>query len=398
VSRRQGRETDPGRATPSAVGSGSGRNPGSGRVGRVLTWAGSLGAIALTAHSFVNLRAVRVPDDDPEPVAERVSVLVPVRDEADRIGDCLSGLLDQIGIPDLEILVLDDESGDATADVVRRTAEGDPRVRLLTGTPPPPGWLGKPHACHQLAAAATGSVLVFLDADVRLAPQALAATVGLLRGANLDLVSPYPRQLAETVSERLLQPLLSWSWLTTLPVALVERSPWESLAAANGQLIAVDADAYRAAGGHGAVHDRVLDDIGLMRAMKRSGGRAGVADGSRVASCRMYTGWPQIRDGYGKSLWEAFGSPAGAAGVMAGLTVLYVVPPAAALRGSLMGLAGYTAAVVGRYAVAERTGGRSMPDCLGHPASVVLLGWLTADSWRRHRRGSLSWKGRRLPG
>lgn len=394
MSRRRGRVSGGRRATPSAAVP----RPGIGRLGRALTWAGSLGAIALTAHSFVNLRAVRVPPDDPEPVAERVSVLLPVRDEATQVGDCLAALLDQLGVPDLEILVLDDQSGDGTADTVRRVAAADPRVRLLQGTPPPPGWLGKPHACHQVAQAATGSVLVFLDADVRLAPHALAATVDLLRSADLDLVSPYPRQLAETVAERLLQPLLTWSWLTTLPVMLVERSARESLSAANGQLIAVDAAAYRAAGGHEAVRDRVLDDIGLMRAVKRSGGRAGVADGSRVALCRMYTDWSQVRDGYGKSLWEAFGSPAGAAGVIAGMTVLYVVPPAAALRGSLMGLAGYAAAAVGRYVIAERTGGRSMPDCLTHPASVVLLGWLTADSFRRHRRGSLSWKGRQLPG
>jgi hypothetical protein len=393
VSRLAERAARGGRATPSAV-----TRPLGGRLGRALTWAGSIGAVALTAHSLVNLRAVRVPPDEPEPVTERVSVLLPVRDEATRVGGCLTALLDQLAVPDLEILVLDDRSTDGTADVVRRVAAVDPRVRLLQGEPPPQAWLGKPHACHQLAQAATGSVLVFLDADVRLAPHALAATVGLLRGADLDLVSPYPRQLAETTSERLLQPLLTWSWLTTLPVALVERSSRESLSAANGQLIAVDAAAYRASGGHAVVRDRVLDDIGLMRAVKRSGGRAGVADGSRVALCRMYTDWSQVRDGYGKSLWEAFGSPAGAAGVMAGLAVLYVVPPVAALRGSWMGLAGYAAAAVGRYAIAERTGGRSMPDCLAHPASVVLLGWLTADSFRRHRRGSLSWKGRRLPG
>lgn len=367
-------------------------------LGRTLTWIGSLGTIALTAHSLVNLRAVRVPAADPEPVTERVSVLLPARDEAGQIGACLGDLLDQLDVPDLEILVLDDESSDGTAAAVRRAAGDDPRVRLLTGVTPPPGWLGKPHACHQLAAAATGSVLVFLDADVRLAPHALGATIGLLRGAGLDLVSPYPRQLAETLTERLLQPLLAWSWLTTLPVILVERSPRESLAAANGQLIAVDAQAYRTAGGHAAVRDRVLDDIALMRAVKRSGGRTGVADGSRIALCRMYRTWPQVRDGYTKSLWEAFGSPAGAAGVMAGLTVLYVVPPVAALRGSLVGLVGYAAGVVGRYAVAERTGGRSLPDSLAHPASVVLLSWLTADSWRRHRQGALSWKGRRLPG
>lgn len=357
-----------------------------GLLPRALTWTGSLAAIALTAHSLVNLRAVRVPADEPAPVAERVSVLLPVRDAAGQVGDLLTDLMDQLEVPDLEILVLADRSSDATAEAVCRFAEADPRVRLIAGREPPPEWLGKPHACHQLAAAATGSVLVFLDVGVRLAPHALAAVVGLLREANLDLVSPWPRQLAETAAERLLQPLLTWSWLTMLPVSLIERSPRESLSAANGQFIAVDAVAYRMAGGHAAVRDRTLDGIGLMRAMKRSGGRAGVAEGSRIARRRMYTGWSQVRDGYAKSLRDAFGSPGAAVGVMAGLTVLYVVPPVAAIHGSLIGWAGYAAAAIGRYAVAERTGGRSMPDCLAHPASVVLLGWLTADSWWRHRR------------
>jgi hypothetical protein len=359
------------------------------RAAHALTWVGTLGAAVLTAQGLANLRAVRVPAAEPDPVGERVSVLLPVRDDAERVGKCLTDLLDQVGVPDLEILVLDEESTDGTAAAVHAAAAGDPRVRLLTGATPPPGWRDKPHACHRLADAATGSVLVFLDAGVRLAPQALAGAVGLLRDGGLDLVSPYPRQLAETATERLLQPLLTWSWLTALPVPLVERSRRESFAAASGQLIAVDAAAYRAAGGHAAARDRVLDDLALMRAVKRSGGRAAVADGSRIAGCRMYTSWSQVRDGYATSLWEAFGSPAGAAGVMAGLAVLYVVPPVAALRGSSVGLAGYLAAVAGRYVIAERTGGRSMPDCLAHPASVVLLGWLTADSWRRHRRGSM---------
>jgi hypothetical protein len=110
----------------------------------------------------------------------------------------------------------------------------------------------------------------------------------------------------------------------------------------------------------------------------------------------MYEDWPALREGYTKSAWAAFGSPAGAVAVLAALGVLYVVPPLAALRGSLVGLAGYGAAVAGRYVVAERTGGRSLPDSLAHPASVVLLGWLTTESWVRRRRGSLQWKGRAL--
>jgi hypothetical protein len=77
---------------------------------------------------------------------------------------------------------------------------GDPRVRPLDGLEPPAGWLGKPWACAQLAAAARGTTLVFVDADVTLAPHAVAATVALLRaGSGLDCVSPYPRQLAESM-------------------------------------------------------------------------------------------------------------------------------------------------------------------------------------------------------
>jgi len=280
--------------------------------------------------------------------------------------------------------------------VVGDVAAGDPRVRLISGSRPLPGWLGKPHACDQLGRAASGSVLVFLDADVRLAPHAVAATVGLLRASGLGLVSPYPRQLAKTAAERLVQPLLPWSFLTTLPLRLAERSERPSLSAANGQLLAVDASVYRAAGGHAAVRDAVIEDVELLRAVKRAGGRGGVVDGTSLATCRMYEDWPSLRDGYTKSLWAALGSPSAAAAVMAGLGVCYVVPAVAAIAGSPVGLAGYAAGVTGRYLVAERTGGRSVPDCLAHPASIVLLAWLVARSWRSRRLGTLSWKGRAL--
>jgi Glycosyl transferase family 2 len=368
------------------------------RLWRALTWVGSAGAVAATAHTFVNLQALRTPAREPAPVGERVSVLVPARDEAHRIGACLASVLDQVGVPDLEILVLDDRSTDGTAEVVRRVTSGDPRVRVLDGEPLPDGWLGKPHACEQLARAATGTVLVFLDADVVLAPQAVAATVGLLREASLDVVSPYPRQIAETWSERLVQPLLQWSWLTLLPLRVAETSSRPSLTAGNGQLLAVDAAAYRMAGGHSAVRRAVLDDVALVRALKSAGGRGGVVDGTGLATCRMYDGWPDLREGYEKSAWAAFGSPAGAAAVVGVLGVVYVVPALAALRGSFVGAVGYGAAVTGRYVVAERTGGRSLPDSFGHPASIALLAWLTAGSWVRRRRGTLRWKGRPLSG
>lgn len=363
-------------------------------AGRLLTWSGTAAALALTAHTAVNVQALRTPSRDPRPLDERVSVLLPVRDEAHQVEACVRSVLASTGVPDLEVLVLDDGSVDGTAASVRRAAEGDPRLRLLTGAAPPREWLGKPYACEQLAQEATGDVLVFLDADVRLAPDALAATVALLREAGLDLVCPYPRQVAGTLAERLLQPLLQWSWLTTLPLGLAERSPRPSLAAANGQLLAVDAAAYRRAGGHRAVRAEVLDDVALLRAVKRAGGRGGVADGTALASCRMYSSWPELRDGYAKWLWSAFGSRRGAAAVVALLTWAYVLPPAAALAGSRAGALGYAAGVAGRVLTGRRTGATILPEAGAHPVSVLLLAWLVLRSWWQHDHGTLRWKGR----
>ncbi|MEP6464349.1 MAG: glycosyltransferase [Frankiaceae bacterium] len=363
--------------------------------GTALVRAGAGGAALLTAHAALNARLLRTPPHDPPPIAERVSLLLPLRDEVHRVTPCLQALLGQQRLRDVELLVLDDGSTDGTAELVRQVA-GD-RARILTGAPLHPGWLGKPWACAQLAEAATGDVLVFLDADVVLAPAAVARTVTLLRDGGLELVSPYPRQRAETPAERLVQPLLQWSWLTFLPLRLAERSPRPSLAAANGQLLGVDAAAYRTFRGHGAVAGEVVDDVALLRALKRAGFRVVVADGTDLAVCRMYASWAELRDGYSKSLWSAYGSPLGAVAGCALLTSVYVLPPLAALRGSKAGALGYAAAVAGRVLTARRTGGRTWPDPLGHPLSVLLLCALTARSWWQRAAGTLTWKGRRLP-
>lgn len=364
-------------------------------AGGLLVRTGALAAVAVTAHSVVNLVLLRRPDPHPAPVPERVSVLVPARDEEPVVGLLLADLRAQAGVPDLEVLVLDDGSTDGTRAVLDAAAHADPRVRVLTGEPPPPGWLGKAAACRRLTDEATGSVLVFVDADVRLVPHAVAATVDMLRRDGLDLVSPYPRQVAETVGERLVQPLLPWSWASLLPLRLAEQAPQPSLSAANGQLMAVDAAAYRRVGGHAAIASEVLDDVALVRRVKATGGRGGVADGTDLASCRMYEDLDDLVEGWSKSLWSATGRPAGAAALIALASLTYVLPVTAALRGSRWGAAGYAAAVAGRALVAKRTGGR-VADAWTHPASVLAWSALVVRSWRGRRDGSLRWKGRPL--
>nr|WP_239520319.1 glycosyltransferase [Blastococcus saxobsidens] len=349
------------------------------------------------AHAAVNAALLRRPPADPPSSGRPVTVVLPVRDEAAQVGACLAALLDQRGLDRLRVVVVDDGSTDGTADVVR--AVHDRRVRLVTAPPLPPGWLGKPHACAAGVAAAApqgdGEVLVFVDADVRLFPDAIAAAVDVLDGSGLDLVSPWPRPLAVGAAERLVQPLAPWLWITTLPLRLAERSPRPSLAAANGQFLVVRRDAYERAGGHAAVRGEVLEDIALLRAVKRSGGRGGPVDGSRLAACRMYEGWPQVRDGYAKSLWASVGGrPAGGLAAAAALTAVYVLPPAAALTGSRAGLVGYLAGVAGRVASGVAGGSRVWPDALAHPLSVLVLDVLMVGSVRGRRRGTLRWRGR----
>jgi hypothetical protein len=357
-------------------------------------------SVAGALHAALNMRLMRRPPPDPAPVRRPVTVVLPVRNEEQHVGGCLAALLDQRGVADFCIVVVDDGSTDATAAVVR--AVPDPRVRLVRAVPPPPGWLGKPHACATgVAAAADGEtgdgLLVFVDADVRLFPDAVAGAVAVLERHGLDLVSPWPRPVAHGPAERLVQPLAPWLWATTLPLRLAERSSRPSLAAANGQFLVVTYRGYERAGGHAAVRSEVLEDIALLRAVKRSGGRGVPIDGSRLAACRMYEGWPALREGYAKSLWSAVGGrPAASVAAAAAMTAVWVLPPVAALRGSRAGLIGYAAGAAGRAVVAAGTGGRWWPDALAHPVSVLVFDVLMGRSVVGRRRGTLTWRNRRL--
>lgn len=380
-------------------------------VDRVIR-AGSAIAVAVSAHTVLNAMLLRRPvtgDGDGVsgglfgPAAEeRVSVCIPMRNEAANIGACLRAVLTSTGVANLEVLVLDDGSTDASvAGAEEAIAEKTPGIEAQVisggGADVPDGWLGKPWACERLRREASGSVLVFLDADVRVAPNAVAVSTHMIRRLGWDLLSPYPRQIAASGIERLVQPLLQWLWLSFLPLRLAERTRPVSMAAANGQFMVIDAAALASVGGFAAVRGDVLDDVGLMRSFKRSGRRGGVVDGTTLAACRMYTDGSSLTDGYTKNLWAATGSVPGAVGLGGLLGLAYLVPPLGLLgRGTRRaGAAGYLAGVVGRVISAQTTGGR-VADSFAHPLSIAMLLRLIARSWSAKRRGEISWKGRNL--
>jgi hypothetical protein len=371
------------------------------RPGSVVVVAGTAAACAIALHTAVNLRFLRTPSPSAPAVSEHVTVLIPARDEAAHVETTIRSVLAQRGVPSLTVIVLDDGSTDGTAEILDRLALEDTRLSVVHAPdiPPPAGWLGKPWACARLAELASGSALVFVDADVALRPHAIRAAVAMMREGDFALLAPYPFQESAGWLERLVQPLVTWSWAAMVPLRWAETSTRPSLSAANGQFIAVDADAYRAVDGHRAVRADVIEDVALMRAVKSSGRLTATVDGSTIATCRMYDGSEAVVDGYAKSLWSAFNGPIGSVAVNTLLLGIYVAPAVAAItardaRTRRIGLLGYAAGVASRSLVARRTGERTLPDALLQPASIAAFTALNVISWQRHLRGSNNWKGR----
>ncbi|MGL4460811.1 MAG: glycosyltransferase, partial [Planctomycetia bacterium] len=230
-----------------------------------------------------------------------VSVLIPARNEAAVIDETVRRLLSQEGVR-LELLVLDDQSDDGTTAVAMAAGAGDPRLTVLQGAPLPAGWLGKPWACEQLGRGATGSRLLFTDADVDWRPGALAAVVDAADRLDADLLTVWPTQTTVSPAERVVVPLMSMVVVCYLPWPMVHWSPWSAFAAANGQCLLFKRSAYDAVGRHEGVAGRIVEDVHLAKRVKQAGLRLRMADGAGVLACRMYRDWPTVRDGFAKNI------------------------------------------------------------------------------------------------
>jgi hypothetical protein len=212
-----------------------------------------------------------------------------------------------------------------------------------------------------------------------------------MHGARLDFVSPYPRQIAQTFAERLIQPLLQWSWLTTVPLRYAENSGRTSMAVANGQFFAVRRSALDAIGGYQSVKHSVIDDVFLARQLIASGSSGTVINGSDIAETRMYASWKEIKAGYGKSLSKAFGSIVGAVFVAAFLFATSIGTLILGLAGNPYGWLGFAAMVATRVLSAVKSRG-SVLDSVLHPISIAALIYLIVYSYLV--RKTVMWKGR----
>lgn len=343
---------------------------------------------------FVRLNSflIRTPQET-LPISEKISVLLPMRNEEENVAELIHCLQAQINCENIEFLALDDNSTDGTYQALIAATSKDSRFTIISGSPLPASWLGKPWALHQLYKASTGDFLVTVDADVRITPIAISSSITLMKKESLHFFSPYPRQLAVTFSERLIQPLLQWSWLSSVPLRIAEKSHNPAFAVANGQFFISTRECLDTIDGYTTISREVLDDIELARAFIRSGATGTVGNGATIATCRMYSSWPEVRNGFAKSLHKGFGGILGSIVAIALIALTGIVPLVYGLTGSAWGWIGYEIIVLSRAISARTTRGRAV-DSLLHPIACALIIYLLIYSWIM--RGKIQWKGRTL--
>jgi hypothetical protein len=352
---------------------------------------------------LVNLRLYRPPppfEEDRPPSRPAVSVLIPARQEERSIRAAVEAALASRGV-ELEVVVLDDHSEDATGKVVAELAARDPRVRLLLGPPLPAGWCGKQHACAVLAREARYPLLLFVDADVRLAADGVARLVAFLEGSGADLVSGIPRQETRTLFEKLVIPLIHFVLLGFLPMWRMRRSRHPAYAAGCGQLFLARRTGYERMGGHAVIRTSLHDGIKLPRAFRAAGLRTDVCDATDVATCRMYRGAGEVWRGLAKNATEGLARP----GLIGPATVLLlggqVLPLALAPFVRTEPVAAALAALGVVLLFSPRLAGmrRFHQSPLGaalHPFGVLVLVALQWYGLLRALRGKpAGWKGRR---
>ncbi len=345
-----------------------------------------LSALALVLVIFNSL-TIRVIKNSPTKVSGSVSVLIPMRNEEENVKGCLSSVLAQKGLDTLEVIAIDDGSTDNTSNEIKVF----PSVELISGEKLPDKWLGKLWACQQLAEKSSGDYLVFVDADVRLSDYAVANSISKM--GNWDFISPYPRQLTSGFVQKIFQPLLQWSWLSSVPLLIAQKYSIKSMAVANGQFLIIKRDAYFKSGAHAGIKTEVLDDLMLARNLLKQGYKGGVAEASNIATCHMYKNKMELFKGYQKSLWKAFGSVPGTILAIALLIVTGILPIISTALGSTSGLAAFGLITLSRMISSLRTG--SLPNsAIFHPLAILMLLGLILFSWYGKITNTITWRDR----
>jgi chlorobactene glucosyltransferase len=370
----------------------------------------ALGMVIANVICFRGLHAVQIPSVEEAPL---VSILVPARNEALNIEACVGSLLAQ-DYPRFELIVLDDHSDDGTGVIVRRLGlQESGERRVISSEPLPSGWTGKGWACHQLSLVARGEFLFFTDADTAHGPGTVAAAVAAAREYRADLLSAWPRLVTVTLGEKLIIPMILLLGMCLYPhwlVLLLQKYPYfarylppvvrKGLGAANGQFMFFTRAGYDRIGGHAGLHDHLVEDVALGRAVTErmgEGMRLWNCESLDFSTCRMYRSFGETWEGFTKNMRAAFeDSLAGflfigtthCCGFLLPFVFLFTSPSVRPLVMTQIAIIGLIRLIL---TLRFRT---SWLGFLLHPVGEVLSLGIGLNSWRRMASKGVQWKGR----
>ena len=338
-----------------------------------------------------------------------VSIVIPARNEAVNIAECVGSLVASTYAP-FEVIVVDDRSDDDTARIARSAGKGRAeRLVVVDGEDLPGGWLGKPWACWQGARAARGDLLLFTDADTRHGPALLGRAVRALEEEEADLLTVLGRQIMGSFWERLMQPHIFMVMLFRFPNVerMLARGRWRD-AIANGQYMLFRRSSYDALGGHQTVHDEVVEDLAFAQHVVRERRRLVWRSAEHELGTRMYRSLRTLVDGWSKNIVTGGlqSVPPALRPLVPPLSMafgvgLWLAPPAAMIA-ALLGVGGpglatwaLAAATVSAatYGLLTWRMGASPAYGLLYPLGAAVGTYIFARSWLRGPR--VAWKGRR---
>ncbi|MEM8896717.1 MAG: glycosyltransferase family 2 protein [Bacteroidota bacterium] len=326
-----------------------------------------------------------------------VSILVPVRNEANNL-PTLFKQLSSLNAHQMEIIFLNDHSEDESEELLKGFSSAHTHVRYVNGSPLPEGWLGKHWACHQLAKEANGSYLLFLDADIAfLHPSLISSSKACMEKYQLKLLSLFPDQIMESRGEQWTVPIMHYLLLSLLPLWWILRLPFPSMAAANGQFMFFEADAYRRFLWHERVKDNVVEDIAIMQQLKEEKLKGLTLLGNGLIKCRMYKSLGEGIEGFSKNILAGFGNSPIGLGIYLFLIMLGWVLVIPFLPLSLLLLSLFLMLSI-RAGISYLAKQPLWVNLVYHPIQMGLLVYISLLSIYKKSTKQVVWKGRNIAG
>jgi glycosyltransferase involved in cell wall biosynthesis len=325
---------------------------------------------------------------------DKISILIPARNEADNILTLLRSIYEQ-DYQNYEVIILDDNSTDNTYQLCETFAREHSNFKVIKGKALPADWLGKNYACYQLAEQATGAYYLFLDADEQVHKGLFNSAIHRMNLRSLSLLSLFTNQDMRTLGEKMVVPLMHYILLNLLPLRLVYLVKSAAVAAASGQFMLFNAEDYKKYQWHQLAKNKVVEDVVIMKLVKAAKLNGEALLGNGMISCRMYKGYSEAIDGFGKNFLAAFSY-----NIIGFLIYLLLVIGGPAVVIMTMNL-NFIAMMIGliiltRIMISLTAGQNALLNLFLHPIQMLSLLLIGFTSIQKHLTKTTVWKGRKI--